>query len=46
MPYMTVTHYTELLPTKDVVLVRGDIINPQSLSQFEVRGMQAANGGP
>lgn len=31
------THYSELLEPKGLVLVRGDIIHPQLVSRFEVR---------
>ena len=36
MPHLTLTHYTELLEAKGIVLVRGDIIHPQLVSRFEV----------
>lgn len=44
MPYMTVTYYTELLATKDIVLVRGDIINAVALSHFDVRARWVGDG--
>lgn len=37
---LTLTHYTELLDSVGVVLVRGDIVNDKLVSQPEVRAMQ------
>lgn len=34
-PYFTVTHFTELVPTKSLVLVRGDIVFTRKLSDDE-----------
>ncbi|KAG0586933.1 hypothetical protein KC19_2G128600 [Ceratodon purpureus] len=34
-PYFTVTHFTELVPTKSLVLVRGDIVFTSKLSDDE-----------
>jgi ATP synthase F1 complex assembly factor 1 len=36
-PYLVVTHYDELAESKDIVLVRGDIILPNHLKDAEVR---------
>lgn len=45
VPFMTMTHYTELQSTKSVVLVRGDIVDPNALTRFEVRcGMWSVQG--
>lgn len=35
--YLTVSHYTELLESKDLVLVRGDIVVDKAISMPEVR---------
>lgn len=35
LPHFTMTHYTELLDSKGLVLVRGDVIHPQLVSRFE-----------
>lgn len=35
-PFMTMTHYRELQSSHGLVLVRGDIIDPNALSMFEV----------
>jgi len=35
-PYFTVTHYTDLMDSKGVVLVRGDIVFTSKLSDEEV----------
>ena len=35
-PYLTVAHYTELMDTKDLVLVRGDIVFPSKLTDLQV----------
>jgi ATP synthase F1 complex assembly factor 1 len=36
-PYFTVTHFTELVRTKGLVLVRGDIVFTSKLSDEEVK---------
>lgn len=36
---MVLTHYTEVMSDKHIVLVRGDIINPNACSRGEVRGL-------
>lgn len=35
-PYLTVAHYTELMDTKGLVLVRGDIVFPSKLTDLQV----------
>ena len=35
-PFLTATHYTELWESKGVVLVRGDVVLPNKLSDAEV----------
>lgn len=37
-PYLVLTHYRELMDTKGIVLVRGDIVNDKAISQAEARG--------
>lgn len=34
-PYLTVTYYTEFAETKDIVLVRGDVVFASKLSDSE-----------
>ncbi|XP_008784439.2 uncharacterized protein LOC103703378 [Phoenix dactylifera] len=36
-PYFTVTHYTEFAESKDVVLIRGDVVFTSKLSDSEAR---------
>ncbi|BFI27631.1 ATP synthase mitochondrial F1 complex assembly factor 1 [Marchantia polymorpha subsp. ruderalis] len=36
-PYLTVTHYQELAPTKGLVLVRGDVVLTSKLTDAEAR---------
>lgn len=36
-PYFTVTHYTDFADSKDVVLIRGDIVFTSKLSDSEAR---------
>lgn len=36
-PHLVLTHYTELMGDKGVVLVRGDIVHPNACSRGEVR---------
>ena len=38
-PYFTVIHFTELVPTKGLVLVRGDVVFTSKLSDDEVSFM-------
>ena len=35
--HLTLTHYTELAPSKGIVLVRGDAISPHVINAFEAR---------
>ena len=35
-PFFAVTHYTELAKSKELVLVRGDVVLPSQLSDDEV----------
>lgn len=44
-PFLTVTHYTELMDTKDLVLVRGDVVLPSKLADTEVRLLQVPARG-
>lgn len=43
-PFLTITHYTDLMDTKDLVLVRGDVVLPGKLADTEVR-LQAVQQG-
>jgi len=36
-PYLTVTHYTDFAETKDLVLVRGDIVFTSKLNDDEAK---------
>ncbi len=36
---MVLTHYTEMVADKHIVLVRGDIVSPSACSRGEVRGI-------
>ncbi|KAK6932638.1 ATP11, partial [Dillenia turbinata] len=36
-PYFTVTYYTEFAETKDLVLIRGDVVFPSKLSDSEAK---------
>ncbi len=35
-PHLTLTHYSELVESKGLALVRGDIVNPKEISVPEV----------
>lgn len=38
-PHLVVTHYTELLDSKGIVLVRGDIVQPRSLDMISAKSL-------
>ena len=36
-PFLTVTHYTEFADSKDIVLIRGDVVFTSKLSDLEAK---------